>query len=248
MSQDLLLTIIILLGAAFIPSLVYLVWIRNTEKYGRKGWFDIFKTFSWGAVFAVIMAVVLSIVFVGVISLPELQREYEFLGDDTLQTLVIVCVIAPFVEELTKVLGVFTVSGSLTDVESGLVFGAACGLGFAATENLLYESSTYFAEGFGVAFISIVITRGIASTLLHGSASAMAGYGITKGKLEGSHSFFPYYLLAVAMHGAFNFLASVNLLFSTEISLLALILAVFFALFSVRFVRKKITKLDRGAV
>ncbi len=247
MSQDVIFTISILLGAAFIPSLVYLVWIRNTERYGRKSWYAVFKTFSWGAIFAVIMAIILSLIFVGFISLPELQREYEFLRDDTLQTLIIVCVIAPFVEELTKVLGVFTVKDSLTDMESGLIFGAACGLGFAATENLLYESATYFAEGFGTAFISIVVARSIASTLLHGSASAMAGYGITKAKFQGSHSFFPYYLLAVGMHAAFNFLASVPLLFGEEISLLALILAVFFAWFSIRFVRKKITKLDRGA-
>ncbi len=248
MSQDLIFTISILLGAAFIPSLIYLVWIRNTERYGRKSWSDVFKAFSWGAIFAVIIAVVLSMIFVGVISLPELQREYEFLEDDTLQTLIIVCVIAPFVEELTKVLGVFTVRDSLTDMESGLIFGAACGLGFAATENLLYESSTYLAEGFGAAFIFIVIARSIASTLLHGSASAMAGYGITKAKFLGTHSFFPYYLLAVVMHGAFNFLASLHLLFTAEISLLALLLAIFFAVFSIRFVRKKIKNLDRGRV
>ncbi len=248
MSQDVLFTISILLGAAFLPSLIYLFWIRNTEKYGRKSWFDIFKTFSWGAVFSVIIAIVLSLIFIGMISLPVLRREYEFLKDDTVRTLIIVCVIAPFVEELTKVLGVITVRDSLTDIESGLIFGASCGLGFAATENLLYESSTYFAEGFGVAFISIVITRSIASTLLHGSASAMAGYGISKGKFEGTHSFFPYYLLAVGMHGAFNFLASSHLLVRAEISLLALVLAVFFALFSIRFVRKKIIILDRRDV
>lgn len=241
-------TLLILIGAAFIPSLIYLVWIRNTEKFGRKSWIKVFTTFSWGAVFAVIMAVILSLIFIGWISLPALQREYSFLKDKTIQTLIIVCVIAPFVEELAKVLGVFTVRGSLSDKESGLVFGAACGLGFAATENLLYEGSTYMAEGFGSAFISIVIVRSIASTLLHGSASAMAGYGITKGKFEGSHSFIPYYLLAVFMHGSFNFLASTQLLFTTQISLLAFILAVIFALFSIRFVRKKIVKLDRGNV
>lgn len=248
MYDELILTLMILVGAAFIPSLVYLVWVRNTEKYGRKSWTQVMTTFVWGGGLGVIMAVILSLLFVGVISLPGLQREYVFLEDQTVQTLIIVCIIAPFVEELTKVMGVYTVKGGLTDKESGLVFGAACGLGFAATENLLYEGSTYAAEGFGAAFISIVLVRSIASTLLHGSASAVAGYGITKGKFEGTHSFLPYYLIAVFMHGAFNFLASINLWYTGRMSLLALIAAVLFAVFSMRFVRKKIIKLDRGKV
>ncbi|MEF8873830.1 MAG: PrsW family intramembrane metalloprotease [Candidatus Thermoplasmatota archaeon] len=247
MYQEIILTAIILLGAAFIPSLIYLVRIRNAEEYGRKRWSKVLRTFVWGGGFAVIVAIILSLVLVGFISIPTLQREYEFLQDGTIQSLIVVCVIAPLVEEFTKVLGVFTVRDALTDKEAGLVFGAACGLGFAATENLLYEGSTYMAEGLGAAFIAIVVVRSISSTLLHGSASAVAGYGITKGKFEGTSSFFPYYMIAVFMHGAFNFLASVNLLYGQRMSLLSLVAAVLFAVLSMRFVRKKIIKLDRGA-
>jgi|GEM_PF-4876426 len=47
------------------------------------------------------------------------------------------------------------------------------------------------------------------------------------------------------MHGAFNFLASVNLLYRGRMSLLALVMAITFALLSIRFVRKKIIELDR---
>ncbi len=245
MNQELLITVSILVGSAFIPSIIYLVWIRNAELYGKKSWPDLTKTFLWGAGLSVIFAIILSLVFVGVLSAPELQREYEFLADETVQTLVIVVIIAPFVEEFTKVLGVFSVKHSLTDMESGLIFGAACGLGFAATENLLYESSVYLAEGFGSAFISIVVLRSIASTLLHGSASAMAGYGVTRAKFGGWYLFLPYYLLAVIMHGAFNFLASLELLVAGDISLLAVFLAVLFSLLSITYVRKKIKKLGR---
>lgn len=243
-----LLTLTVLLGAAFIPSLIYLVWIRNTQKYGRKSFVDIFRTFSWGAFFSVFLALILSLLLVGFISLPAIQRQYEFLEDETIRSLILVCVIAPFVEEFAKVLGIFTVSSSLTEKESGLIFGASCGLGFAATENLLYEGSTYMAEGFGAAFISIVVLRSISSTLLHGSASAVAGYGITKGLFEGKHTFVPYYLTAVGMHGLFNLIASVNILYSGRMSLLALPLAVSFAVLSMWFVKKKIAKLDRSKV
>jgi len=245
MNQELLITLAILITAAFLPSIIYLVWIRNAERYGKKSWLKLAKTFTWGAGLSVIFALILSYIFVGVISTPQLQREYEFLADDTIRPLIIVCVIAPFVEEFTKVLGVFSVKDSLIDLESGLVFGAACGLGFAATENLLYESSTYLAEGFGAAFITIVILRSIASTLLHGSASAMAGYGITRGKFEGKYFFLPYYLLAVAMHGIFNFLASLELLVAGDISLFAVLLAIVFSVFSMKYVYKKIRRLDK---
>ncbi|MFW5945882.1 MAG: PrsW family intramembrane metalloprotease [Candidatus Natronoplasma sp.] len=245
MNQELLITVSILVGSAFIPSLIYLIWIRNAERYGKKSWSDLSRTFLWGAVLSVLFALVLSLIFVGVISAPELQREYEFLEGETVQTLIIVVIIAPFVEEFTKVLGVFSVKRSLTDIESGLVFGAACGLGFAATENLLYESSVYLTEGFGSAFVSIVVLRSIASTLLHGSASAMAGYGVTRAKFEGWYFFLPYYLIAVFMHGAFNFLASLQLVVAGDISLFAVLLAILFSLVSISYVRKKIKKLDR---
>lgn len=245
MNQETILTAIILLGAAFIPSLIYLWWVRNAERVGRQRWSNLFKTFSWGAIFAVIIAVILSLTFSGFVFSTELQREYQFLGDKTIQSLILVVVIAPIVEEFAKVLGVYTVKDRIYEIEDGLVFGAACGLGFAATENLLYESSTFFSEGFGSAFITIVITRSIASALLHGSASAMAGYGISKGMFKGKHTFLPYYLIAVFMHGSFNFLASIGQIYEGRIPLLALIVAVFFSITAIRFVRGKIIALDR---
>lgn len=212
--------------------------------YGKQSWGILFKLFSWGAVFAVIMAVILSFLFLGAFQSSGLVREYQFLEDRTVQSLIIVCVIAPIVEEFTKVLGVFSAKGSIMSLEDGFVLGAAAGLGFAATENLLYESTTFFQEGFQ-AFFTIVILRSIASTLLHGSASAVAGYGISKGHLTKKHYFLPYYLIAVVMHGSFNYLASAGMIYGGRIPILALVLAVFFSIISITIVRSKITKLDK---
>lgn len=245
MNQEIILSALILISAAFIPSIIYLWWIRNAEIRGRLRWGHLFKTFIWGAVFSVIIAVILSLTASGFLFSGNMQREYQFLADKTIQSFILVCVIAPVVEELAKVMGVFSVKSKILEIEDGLVFGAACGLGFAATENLLYESNTFFSEGFSSAFITIVIVRSIASALLHGSASAMAGYGISKGMFLGKHSFIPYYLLAVVMHGSFNFLASIGQIYEGRIPLLALIIAVVFSIASIRFVRGKIIKLDR---
>ena len=244
MNQELILTVGILIGAAFIPSLVYLKWIRNAEKFNRQSWRSVGKSFLWGAGFAVIMAVILSFVFLSAISQPYLQREYTFLREKNIQTLILVCVIAPIVEEFAKVLGVYSARGAILELEDGIIFGAAAGLGFAATENLLYESTTYFQEGL-IAFISIVIVRSVASTLLHGSASAVAGYGISKGTILKTHSFLPYYLVAVIMHGSFNYLASIQLFYGGNIPLLGLITALIFSITAITIVRKKIIKLDR---
>ncbi|MFW5904111.1 MAG: PrsW family intramembrane metalloprotease [Candidatus Saliniplasma sp.] len=243
-NQELVITAVILLGAAFIPSLVYLRWIRNAELYGKQKWSTLFKMFTWGAIFAVIIAVILSLIFLGAFQGSGLVREYQLLEDRTVQTLIIVCVIAPIVEEFTKVLGVFSAKGAIISLEDGFILGAATGLGFAATENLLYESTTFFQDGFQ-AFVVIVIVRSIASTLLHGSASAVAGYGVSKGYLTNKHSFIPYYLIAVIMHGSFNYLASAGMIYEGRIPILALVAAVFFSIIAITIVRGKITKLDK---
>ncbi|MFO7991692.1 MAG: PrsW family intramembrane metalloprotease [Thermoplasmata archaeon] len=246
MDQQTLIMIVILLAAAFIPSLAYLIWVRNTERMNRISWGVVSVVFIWGAVFAIIIAVILSLLFINVLSADSIQREYEFLQnlkDPSIMTLVIVCVVAPVVEEFTKVLGIFTVKGSIIEMEDGLVLGAASGLGFAATENLLYESSAYFQQGLQ-AFIMVVIVRSIASTLLHGSASAVAGYGISKSMIGRTHVAIPYYLLAVVMHGAFNYLASISIFYGGNIPLLALLVALIFSLTAFKLVRSKIEDLD----
>ncbi len=44
---------------AFLPPILFAVWIRNTERYGREPWWAIARAFLWGAVFAVIVALAL---------------------------------------------------------------------------------------------------------------------------------------------------------------------------------------------
>lgn len=247
MNQHLILTLAILIGAAFVPSILYLVWVRNSERHGKVSWKSLSKVFLWGAIISVIMAVILSLLFIQVLSAETLQREYaplQELQNPTIMTLITVCVIAPIVEEFTKAIGIFSARKSIVEIEDGLVLGAASGLGFAAMENLFYEGTTYFQQGME-AFIVIVLVRSIASTLLHGSASAVAGYGISKGRLTKANSAIPYYLIAVIMHGLFNYLASFQLLYGGNLPLLALIASVVFSLIAFKWVRGKIEKLDK---
>lgn len=236
MNGSVWMTWIILFVAAFLPPIFYIIWIRNTERYEREPWRRIASTFVWGAVFGVILGVIFSLVLISLFRFTG-GAIYEAISeDDYYGTLILVCVIAPLAEEAAKGLGVFSAGSDLDEVEDGLVYGASVGLGFAATENLLYG---YIAlrEGLDI-FIATAIVRSISSALLHASATSATGYGIGKKKVLGrGHYILPYYFLAVLMHSTFNFFASMG-------NLLGLFLAILFAIAAVEFTRRKIQQLD----
>jgi len=236
MNGSVWMTWVILFVAAFLPPIFYIIWIRNTERYEREPWSRIASTFVWGAVFGVILGVIFSVVLILLFSFTG-GAIYEAISeDDYYGTLFLVCVIAPLAEEAAKGLGVFSAGRDLDEVEDGLVYGASVGLGFAATENLLYG---YIAlrEGLDI-FIATAIVRSISSALLHASATSATGYGIGKKKVLGrGHYILPYYFLAVLMHSTFNFFASMG-------NLLGLLLAILFAIAAVEFTRRKIHELD----
>lgn len=228
---------------AFVPSLLYTIWIRNTERYSREPWLRVIGVFLWGAVFAIIISIVLEILAI-LFYQGAVVREYQLFADDpTLQTLVIVCIIAPIVEEAAKGYGVHRKWRFMRELEDGLVYGAACGLGFAATENLLYEAVA-LEEGI-MAFITLAIVRSVSSSLLHASATAVTGYGVSRRALGLGRSVTPFYLLAVLMHSLFNLLASYSLIMD-DLPLLGLFLVVLLSWLLMRWVRGKIRELDMG--
>jgi len=234
--------------AAFVPSLVYMVWIRNTERYGREPYGRLLSIFMIGATLSVVVAVVLEILLIVLLDM-NIERVYEILGEDpTIASIILAVIIAPLVEELAKALGVFRWRKSIKDIKDGIVFGAAAGLGFAATENLLYETSAYFADG-AEAFIATTIVRSLASALLHATASSLVGLGIAR-SVRQRRSWIPYYLGAALVHGLFNLSASIGLLYEGEQGatayLVGLLAAFAIAMVGVKLVRGKIRELERG--
>ena len=209
-------TLLVLILFAFLPPILFLIWTRNTERYGREPWPVVAKVFVWGAVFAVIIAVVLSMAFITLYRFAA--PVYAVLGDQpTVETLVLALVIAPFVEEAAKAFGIYGASHSINEVEDGLVYGAASGFGFSATENLVYGLAVLIAMGPGVS-ITLIVLRSVSSTLLHASATSVTGLGIGKRLAAGGKSrVAPYYLVAVAIHSLFNFFASIGGLYVTQL-------------------------------
>ncbi len=238
-----LIKIELLVAVAFLPSLIYVRWIRNAERYNREPWGAIALVFIWGAITAIVISLALE-VFLYHIYGEYVTRMYEFLqNNETMNALVLTCIIAPFVEEGAKALGVYLAKRHIFELEDGFIYGAAAGLGFAATENLFYESGTLMTYGL-LAYALIVIIRSLSSALLHGSATAVSGYGIARKHIYG-RSFIPFFLLAVLMHASFNLLASFSLAFEgISLPLLGFGLVIVFGVSSFMLVRRKIQELD----
>lgn len=236
-------TLLILILVAFIPTIAFMAWFRSTGKRKREPWSMVLLSYLFGAIGAIAIAIVLEILAMALLSSPFI-REYDiFALDPTALTFLTIIVVAPIVEEAAKALGVSkSMTRTLGTPRSGLVLGAAAGLGFAATENLLYEGGALI-EGGVSAFISIAILRTFSSALMHASATSVSGYGIAKSSL-GRGSWLPYYLVAVLMHASFNLFASFGELFKDPLgeaaALIGLVFAFVLVIVSVTWTRKKI--------
>lgn len=239
--------LVVLVVLAFVPSLIYLIWIRNTERYQREPYARLLKIFAYGAILSVAIAIVFESLLLSVLDL-NLERIYQVLGENPeLTTLILALVIAPFVEEAAKGLGVFVSRRRMRDIEDGIIYGAAAGLGFAATENLLYEADAYISAG-AAALVATVAVRTLSSALLHATATSVFGLGIARSAWQG-RSLWPYYLGAVAIHSAFNFAASFGVLYEGSIGdsayLIGLAAALIFAIGGITVMRAKIRVMDR---
>jgi len=223
---------------ALVPSLYYLVRTRNSERYAREPYLRLLAVFGYGAISAVVVSLVLEIIIIG--NLSRFERLYT-LGDINFLGAVVV---APIVEEAAKAMGVVFVVGYFARAEDGLVYGVAAGLGFAATENLLYEVSAL--EAGVIAYFATALIRTISSTLLHASATGVTGLGL--GRAHAAKRplalAFPYYLVAVLMHSFFNLVAGLGTthpnMLGDYTGILSLVICVVFAGVAFRLARERI--------
>lgn len=226
--------ILLLIVTAFLPPLIYAIWIRNTEKINRERWIPIFLCFIWGATIAVVAALILEVLM----DIPLFMAGF----DPVSIVFIMSVIIAPFCEELSKPLAIRmkSIRKEINELEDGLIYGAVAGLGFSATENLLY-GWTFLSEGL-LFFFVLMLIRSVGACLLHASATSWTGYGYSRSILgrTGFGSILPYFALAFGLHALYNFV----LTFETIGVVVGLILAVFVSLVSIIIVRRKIQILD----
>jgi len=225
--------LIILFLAAFLPPIIYAVWIRNTEKYNREKWRGVFLSFLWGATIAIIAAVILEVILNYSIA-PSINPESSHL--------IAIVVIAPFAEELAKPLAlrIKTIKRELDEPEDGLIYGAIAGLGFSATENLFYGYD-FLSKGI-MFFLVLIFIRSVGGCLLHASATALTGYGYGKKiiKNTGIIRVIPYFIVAIIVHAIYNSV----LVFDIFGAVIGLFSALLFSVITISLVRKKILVLD----
>ncbi len=255
------LDLLLLIAVSLVPALIYLDWVRRTERFQSASWGPILGAFVYGAFFATIVAAILEAIIVGLgasVSNRYPGPEFLFLNQNsTLGTFFLVLVVAPFIEEALKGSGVYAYRAQLRSVADGPVFGASVGLGFGFFETFLYGVAAFVVGGLE-AGIALILVRSLSSVLLHGSSTGMFGYGFARSRFgvpgAGTGS---YYLLAVLMHASFNALASLAtiLLFvgitaisSSTASVLGLLAAILFAFAAIEHVRHVIAVADYPAL
>jgi RsiW-degrading membrane proteinase PrsW (M82 family) len=256
-----LLDLVILVLIALVPALIYLGWVRQTERYGQQGWGGLLAAFAYGAIFATITAAILEGIIVAVgtaVSTTYPGPEFIFLnGNSPWGTFFLVLVVAPFIEEALKGSGVAASRKRIRILADGPVFGASVGLGFGFFETFLYGLGAYLVGGLA-AGIALILVRSVSSVLLHGSSTGMFGYGYARSQLKvGGAGTGSYYLLAVAMHATFNALASLAAILAIvgiggfandAASLIALFAAIGFAFAAIEHVRSVIASSDYPAL
>jgi RsiW-degrading membrane proteinase PrsW (M82 family) len=230
-----LIELALLLTLAFLPPIIYVIWIRNTERYEREKWKPIVLCFLWGATIAIAASLILEVIL-------DISLSVS-VDDKNILSLIAVIIVAPFAEEFTKplVLRLKTVKRGLDELEDGLIYGAVAGLGFSATENLLYGYS-FLSKSLLIFFILMTI-RSVGGCLLHASATSLTGYGYGKSIMKKT-SFLrvlPFFILAILVHGLYNFFVSFDMIGLTT----GLFVALVFVIMTIYFIRIKIGTLDK---
>lgn len=242
-------TAAMLLAAATLPSVLYVVILRNSERVGRESWGSILYALFYGAVISVLLVTLFQIVLGGAFN--RFLRQQLRIGPQ----LVAVVVAAPLVEELFKGFGLRKTRHQVVEVEDGIVFAAAIALGFAATENLLYQLVAYCGgslPGLGACaglvsdWWGVVVARSVSSTLLHPTATGILGLGYGKVVVQGKSRLrlLPYYGGAVAMHAVYNYAAVTGLVIVPGVPL-HLPVAVILAIVGFVVLRQTILRWDR---
>ena len=187
-------------AAAIIPMFLYLLLIWKFDRYDREPFGLILKNYLWGAIGAIILTLIFSIFFNGIISL-FVTDEFSLNHFDTI-------ILAPFIEELMKGVFLFIMVNNrkFDNLTDGIVYGGAIGLGFGMTENFLYFIT--YASSLND-WIVLVIMRTLFSAAMHCTATASFGAFLSFAKYKTGGKkisiILAGFLIAMLIHFTWNF-------------------------------------------
>lgn len=162
-------------ACACVPMFLFLVVVWWLDRYDREPVWLLGLTFLWGAIGAVVTAVVSSALLrAGIDAALGAVGSLAGFDPSALAGAAGPVVVAPLCEEPAKAVFLLCViwSRHFDNMTDGFVYGAAVGLGFGMTENLLYFVS---ASGDVVTWGQTVVIRTFYSALMHATASSIFG-------------------------------------------------------------------------
>ncbi|MES2153978.1 MAG: PrsW family intramembrane metalloprotease [bacterium] len=188
--------LVVLAILSFLPAVAYALWLRNQERFEREPVRAVLGALFYGSTAGVAVAAVL-----------ESLVHFDGVRDASTLAILAFVVVSPPIEEFAKALGLPLVRRQMDELEDGIVYGTAIGLGFAATETVVYANAALSGSGAGLAFETIAI-RTVSSLLLHAAAAAVVGFGYGYCRLTGRSMLHlvPYFVVAVGLHAGFNLL------------------------------------------
>lgn len=175
------------ISLAVIPALVLLVYFYRKDKQKKEPISMILKVFSVGFL-SVLPAIAIEMLIL------------QFVPDrfSVFNIMIRAFIVAGLVEEgikLKTVLLVAYTNKNFDEVTDGIVYTITASLGFALFENLFYS--------FGPTFT--LILRAVTAIPLHATASGIMGYYIGKSKFGDSNLKYKGLLIAVLIHGFYDF-------------------------------------------
>lgn len=220
--------------AAIIPMFTYLLIIWRIDRYDREPLSLVLINYLYGAVGAIVIAVLGSGLFSLLLS--------GFINDTRTISRLETILIAPLVEETTKGFFLFLMVANkkFDNMTDGIVYGGAIGLGFGMTENFFYF--IFYTQTLSD-WLSIVIIRTLFSGVMHcvstGTLGAFLGYAKFKPKLI--KITFPLYGLGIAIFIHFLWNLSVSFEATTIPGFLFMIvtIVIFITVFSISLLGEK---------
>lgn len=203
---------------ACVPMLVFLGIVWWLDRYDREPVWLVILTFLWGAIGAVIPAILFSAAvqyganaLLGAVGMPEPGAWFMPVA------------VAPLIEEPSKAAILLLVMWNrhFDNMTDGFVYGAAAGLGFAMSENFLYFVS--LADDVGVWGYTVVI-RTFFSAVMHATSTSIVGAALGFARFRGCAALLASgavgFTMAWAVHALWNGLISVGVEAGTGVPML----------------------------
>lgn len=172
---------------AVIPAVILLIYFYRKDKQKKEPVSLVIKVFAFGFL-SVIPAIAIEMLIL------------QFVSDrfSVISILIRAFIVAGLVEEGIKLKTVLLVAypnNNFDEVTDGIVYTITASLGFALFENIFYSLGP----------VSILILRGVTAVPLHAAASGIMGYYIGKSKFGDPNLKYKGLLIAVLIHGLYDF-------------------------------------------